>query len=135
MIRAVCFGSCKNIYFLFGLFCVLIVPCLLIMVYYLSMQKCEKEGRTNVRGADRDTNGYGHTMSFKLGQNRLVCNFRSASKRWLYVRIIGQRIEILTENVKYNRVRISDRDRINAAHVKTNDITFAGRRAVCLEWV
>lgn len=105
------------------------------MVYYLSMQKCEKEGRTNVRGADRDTNGYGHIALLKLEQNRLVCNFRSASKRWLYVRIIGQRIEILTENVKYNRVRISDRDRINAAHVKTNDITFAGRRAVCLEWV
>ena len=135
MIRTVCFGSCKNIYFLFGLFCVLIVPCLLIMVYYLSMQKCEKEGRTNVRGADRDTNGYGHITLLKLGQNRLVCNFRSASKRWLYVRIIGQRIEILTENVKYNRVRISGRDRINAAHVKTNDITFAGRWVVCLEWV
>lgn len=105
------------------------------MVYYLSMQKCEKEGRTIVRGADRETNGYGHAMSFKLGQSRPVCNCRFVSKRWLYVRIIGQRIEILTENVKYNRVRISDCDRINAAHVKTNDITFAGRRVVCLEWV
>lgn len=68
------------------------------MVYYLSMQQCEKEGRTIVRGTDREINGYGYAMSFKLGQIRPACNCRFVSKRWPCVRIMGQRMEILTEN-------------------------------------